>query len=90
MTSTNCGLPDGHMHMHSERCYLAGVRDGRRAVSAESVEVIAAIEALVAAAEQREATSLSRTFDGGSFGAWVDAKELRAALTVSPASAVTS
>jgi hypothetical protein len=39
-----------------------------------------AVETLAEAAEAREATSLSRTFDGGSFGAWVDARDLRAVL----------
>lgn len=45
---------------------------------------VARVEALVTAAEAREAASLSRTFDGGSFGAWVDVDRLRAALAPEP------
>lgn len=46
----------------------------------EARAALARVEALVKAAEAREAASLSRTFDGGSFGAWVDATSLHAAL----------
>jgi len=28
--SGNCGIPDGHVHSHVERCYQAGRADGRR------------------------------------------------------------
>lgn len=27
MAATNCGLPDGVIHMHSDQCYNAGRRD---------------------------------------------------------------
>lgn len=47
----------------------------------QAIERLAAIEVLVASAEYRERTSLSRTFGGGSFGASVDAAALRKALT---------
>lgn len=57
------------------------IKAGR--LSAQRDAALAALDrvkALADAAEACEAMSLSRTFDGGSFGAWVDAAALRAAV----------
>ena len=49
-----------------------------RAVAAEAR--VARVEALADHAERAAEASLSRTFDGGTFGGWVHARDLRAAL----------
>lgn len=47
----NCGLPEGGVHMHSERCYEAGRRD-ERAVVAERLAAAEATEKRVRALHQ--------------------------------------
>lgn len=32
---SNCGLPDGVVHPHVDRCYQAGLEEGRRTAAAE-------------------------------------------------------
>lgn len=52
------------------------------ALEAERAKV-AAMEVLATAAEERGHLSLARTGEGGTFGAWVTAAEIRAALGAS-------
>ncbi len=43
---SNCGLPDGVTHMHSERCYEAGRRDARAVARATYVALLYAYHEL--------------------------------------------
>lgn len=89
-----CETAAGHVESHWLRNLLAdrlaavqaevGLLDLALPIAeAERDAALAALDrvkALADAAEAREAMSLSRTFDGGSFGAWVDASAIRAAV----------
>lgn len=40
---SNCGLPDGVVHQHAERCYQAGLQDGAVMFREENREAIEAL-----------------------------------------------
>lgn len=59
------------------------IREQQRTALAErdaAQAKVARIERLTLVAEERDAASLSRTFGGGTFGAWVSGQDIRSAL----------
>lgn len=63
--------PQRHVE-HEARRIIALIRDLEKAESC-----IRETLALVEEAEERERTSLSRAFDGSTFGAWINARDVR-------------
>lgn len=43
MTSSNCGLPDGYVHAHTDHCYRAGAVDALRE-AADELELVDSVE----------------------------------------------
>lgn len=71
-----------HEDLLDRACDWHANEGGRRLHAAEGA--LRRVEALAESAKLDAATSLSRTFDGGTFGAWIDADRILAALGDQP------